>query len=188
MHNLEPLINEARDIINKLDISPDVLNDRATKMKLCSCLDVIVDTECCLGAFTNTDTNIEQLDVGDKYMYVYGTLQALYMQQDAVKNFTDTLGIEYPSDRTLKRIREIRNDSVGHPSKRGDGEGKAFNFITRDSIGNQGFELGTAFKEDGRPDCFKRVDIPRLIEEQRNVFALFFGHVIGTFGKKRCDS
>ena len=187
MHNLEPLINEVQDIINKLDISPDVLNDRATKMKLCSCLDVIVDTECCLGAFTNTDTNIEQLDVGDKYMYVYGTLQALYMQQDAVKNFTDTLGIEYPSEPSLKRIREIRNDSVGHPSKRGDGEGKAFNFITRDSIGNQGFELGTAYKEDSRADCLKGVDIPCLIDEQRSVFARFFGHVIRTFGE-RCDS
>ena len=101
MHNLELLVNEVRDIIIKFDKSPDVLEDRATKMNLCSCLDVIVDTACCLGAFTNTD--IEQLDVGDKYVYVYGTLQALVLQQDAVKHFTCTLKKDGSSELSVEK-------------------------------------------------------------------------------------
>ena len=181
MHNLEPLINEVRDIINKLDISPDVLEDRATKMNLCSCLDVIVDTACCLGAFTNTD--IEQLDVGDKYVYVYGTLQALVLQQDAVKHFTCTLKKDYPRDRCLKEIREIRNRSVGHPTDQGRDSGKTFNFITRDSIGSEGFELGTTYA-DGSPNQAKWVNIRGLIEEQRGIFMEFFGNVFRSFRRK----
>ena len=83
MYNLEPLIDEVRDIIDKWEGSHAVLEDRRTRMQLCSCLDVIKDTALCLNAFRTT--NIGELDVGSKYMYVYGSLQALVLQQDAVK-------------------------------------------------------------------------------------------------------
>ncbi len=85
------------------------------------------------------ETNIDGFDAGNKYMYVYGTLQALIVQQDAVKNLTESLKIPYTPDQKLKDIRDIRNDSVGHPTKRGGGTGSAFNFISRITINNQGF-------------------------------------------------
>ena len=44
MHNLALLVDEVRDIIIKLDKSPVALENHATKMQLCSCLDVIKDT------------------------------------------------------------------------------------------------------------------------------------------------
>lgn len=181
MHNLELLIDEARDTISKWEGSPAVLKDRPTRLQLCSCLDVIKDTERCLEAFLMTD--IDGLDVGNKYMYVYGALQALVLQQDAVKHFTCTLKKDYPRDPCLKEIREIRNRSVGHPTDQGRDSGKTFNFITRDSIGNKGFELGTTYA-DGRPNQPKWVNICGLIEEQRGIFMAFFGHVFRTFRRK----
>ena len=176
MYNLEPLIDEVRDIIDKWEGSHAVLEDRRTRMQLCSCLDVIKDTALCLNAFRTT--NIGELDVGSKYMYVYGSLQALVLQQDAVKHFTCALGKKYPYHPRLKEIRDIRNHSVGHPTD--EGPGRTFNLITRDGIGNQGFELGTTYA-DGSPKPPKRVDIRGLIEDQRGIFMTFFGHVFRTF-------
>ena len=135
---------------------------------------VIEDTDYCLEAFLTKD--IEGLDedgnkyvlaTGTKYMYVYGTLQALFVQQDAVKHLAESLQIPYTCDPSLKEIREIRNDSVGHPTKRG--KGSAFNFISRVTIDNQGFKLSTAYA-DGRDDFRRPVDIPDLIRTQRDVF------------------
>lgn len=179
MHNLEPLVDEVRDIIDKWEGSPAVLENHATKMQLCSCLDVIKDTERCLEAFLTTD--IDGLDIGGKYMYVYGTLQALVLQQDAVENFTCALKKDYPRDPCLKEIREVRNRSVGHPTDQGRNPRKTFNLITRDSIGHQGFELGTTYA-DGSPNQSKCVNLPRLIETQRNIFAPVLFDVIESVG------
>ena len=179
MHNLELLVDEVRDTINKWEGSPAVLEDRPTRMQLCSCLDVIKDTERCLEAFLMTD--IDGLNVGNKYMYAYGSLQALVLQQDAVKHFTCTLKKDYPRDQCLKEIREVRNRSVGHPTDQGPG--RTFNLITRDSIGNQGFELGIAY-QDNRSGCFKKVDIPHLIETQRNILSPVLLDAIETIGRE----
>ena len=159
MHNLALLVDEVRDIIIKLDKSPDVLENHPTRMQLCSCLDVIKDTERCLEAFLMTD--IDGLNVGNKYMYAYGSLQALVLQQDAVKHFTCTLKKDYPRDQCLKEIREVRNRSVGHPTDQGRDSGKTFNFITRDGIGNLGFELGTTYA-DGSPQPVQMCKSPSL--------------------------
>ena len=181
MHNLELLIDEVRDIINKLEGSPVALENHATKMQLCSCLDVIKDTELCLEAFFTK--NIDGLDVGNKYMYVYGTLQALYIQQDSVENFMRAIGNNYPCNPLLEDIKTIRDASVGHPTKHTSGSpGRKFNFITRDSIGNQGFKLGITYADANTPRCYKKVNIRDLIEKQRNIFAPMLLDVINTIG------
>ena len=107
-------------------------------------------------------------------MYVYGTLQALLVQQDAVEHLAESLEIPYDPDpnavQELDEIRDIRNDSIGHPTKRDRNKDKTvrFNFISRISIGNQGFGLGTSYS-DGRQDYFKDINIPNLITTQRSI-------------------
>ena len=129
------LVSNIRNLINKPRKQRLLLKDSAAWYMLCSSLDVIADADLCLKAFLATD--IDSFDAGNKYMYVYGTLQALIVQQDAVKHLTESLKIPYPFNdnsnekQQLNEIREIRNDSVGHPTKRGGGTGSAFNFISR---------------------------------------------------------
>ena len=172
MQEILELAEQIRKIV--IEKSDVLLQDTAVCHQLCSSLDVIEDTDYCLEAFLTKD--IEGLDeegdkyvlaTGTKYMYVYGTLQALFVQQDAVKHLAESLQIPYTCDPSLKTIREIRNDSVGHPTKRG--KGSAFNFISRVTIDNQGFKLSTAYA-DGRDDFRRPVDIPDLIRTQRDVF------------------
>lgn len=192
-------INQLTEEIRKLIHPPRKKHAVIEWNMLCSCLDVIEDTDSCLDAFLMTD--LDRFDDGDqyladgnKYMYVYGTLQALYMQQYAVEHLTESLKIpdaEDPSlkkiteDPSLKKIREIRNASVGHPTKqdRPPKEPVRFNFISRISIGKQGFKLGTAYA-DGRPDCFRDIDIPKLIETQRGILIGVLKNVIKALQKE----
>ena len=187
MTEIEQFVDEIREIINSPRIKYTLSQDYAPWMMLCSTLDAIEDTDSCLNAFLTTDINFDSgnqhLDYGRKYIFVYGALQALFVQQDAVENMAKALEIPYTREATLKEIREIRNDSVGHPTKRGDGQGKAFNFISRMTINNQGFQLGTAYA-DGTPYRFKDVDIPDLITTQRNIHLSDLGDILETLKER----
>lgn len=184
MQKITQLTKEIRKLIHHP--SRSLLQGNVAWNMLYSCLDVIEDTDCCLDAFLTTDLDRfddrdQHLADGNKYMYVYGTLQALYLQQDAVTHLTESLKIPYNLGPALEEIREIRNASVGHPTKQDRPSKKPirFNFISRISIGNQGFKLGTAY-EDGRPDCFKDVNILKLIATQTRIFIGVLENVIKT--------
>ncbi|MDE0043399.1 MAG: hypothetical protein OXT74_15275 [Candidatus Poribacteria bacterium] len=126
---------------------------------------------------TYLTTDINDLDVGGKYMHIYGTLQALVMQQDAVKLFARTIEVKYPDDPWLSKIRKYRNQTLGHLPKHGGGKSGALHFIKRDSITATGFELGTIHVK-GKSAAFKTVDISQLIREQRDIFTSVFLRVI----------
>ena len=177
MQNILQLTSDIRGLINAPRKQYLLLKNSTAWNMLCSSLDVIEDTDYCLEAFLTTD--IDPLDDGNKYMYVYGTLQALIVQQDAVKHLAESLKIPYTLDQKLKDIRDIRNDSVGHPTKRRRGTGKAFNFISRITINNQGFNLGTYYS-DGRPSSSKEVKIPNLIATQRNILVGVLDNIVKT--------
>ena len=142
MTTISELESEIRDIINNPRRQYVLLQNSAVWNMLCSCLDVIGDTELAFDASLRK-RGVE--DNGEKYLLVYGALQALFIQQDAVRNLTEALNISYTPDPLLEHIREIRNDSIGHPTKRGGGSGKAFNFIVRMSLSQHGFTLMTTY-------------------------------------------
>ena len=184
MQNISQLTSDIRDLIDDPRKKHLLLKDSIAWNMLCSSLDVIEDTDCCLETFLTTD--IDHLDDGKKYMYVYGTLQALFVQQDAVKHLAESLKISYPLNQQLNEIRTIRNDSVGHPTKRGGSTERAFNFISRITISNQGFELGTTYA-DGRPDCSKDVNIPNLIAIQRSILIGVLDSIIKTLEQEEME-
>src|SRR5438552_140615 len=105
-----------RDIINKPRKQYHLMKKLGIWFQLCSCLDVIGDTDLAIKAYTNKECGTSK---GATYLAVYGLLQALFMQQDALMNLGESLGIDdkienYPR---LKEIREIRNVSIGHPTR-----------------------------------------------------------------------
>ena len=61
-----------------------LLENLANWKMLCSCLDAIGDTELAFVAFLKQR---KTADYGQKYLSVYGVLQAMFVQQDAVENF-----------------------------------------------------------------------------------------------------
>jgi hypothetical protein len=165
MKSIANLESTIRDLINHPRKRYSLSKDPAQWYKLCSSMDVIGDTELAINAFLTNIKKTNDTD-GELYIILYGVLQILFVQQDAVKHLTEALELNYIPNKTLEIIRNIRNDSIGHPTKRGVGKGYAFNFITRMSMTRCGFTLITRHADRG--STLEQVNICHLIDEQRN--------------------
>jgi hypothetical protein len=173
MKTISELESEIRDYINNPRKQHTLLKDRAAWNKLCSSLDVIGDTELALDAYAKMP---EPESDGEKYIVLYGVLQVLFVQQDAVTHLAESLDIPYSVDSVIKDIREVRNDSIGHPTKRGGGKGRASNFISRNSMSKNGFTLMTTYTNSDTK--FQDVNVPQLIESQRNILRITLADVV----------
>ena len=164
MSRIEELNGEIRDLINAPRKHAALLKDPAQYYKLCSCLDAIGDTELAFGAY---EQMLDSPRPGSSYILAYGFLQALFVQQDAVRHLHEALGICSEPDTLLDEIRELRNDSAGHPTKRGRGKGNRFNFISRMSIRKSGFQLMSIGPNHGLPR-FRPVSLRSLLDTQHS--------------------
>lgn len=102
---------------------------------------------------------------GGTYLIIYGVLQSLFIQQDAIKNLCDALGLTYTPDPQMRIIREIRNQSSGHPTEVTRGRSRSYNHIVRISMSISTFTLVT-FDENGTFTTTD-VDVTDLIKSQR---------------------
>ena len=179
-YSLNERISKIRDLINSPRKQHQLLQDSALWYMLCSCMDTIGDTEEALESFLKKDT--DNSDKGRNYLRIYGALQALFVQQEAVENLHEALKIPYTEDASLEKIRHIRIDAAGHPTKRGNK--KAFNFITRLTLSAQEFHLMTLYpaKLSGKELNSKHMDVsvPDLIATQNKVFEGVLNDVIET--------
>ncbi len=169
---------KVRDLINMPRRQHSLLENRSLWFQLCSSLDVIEDTQFAIIAFVNREFETSK---GSVYLAVYGLLQALTVQQDAVQNLCESL--EMPravSPPAIKGIREIRHKSIGHPTKRNRGEGgealPSFHFISQMTLNPNGFELLSDYK-DGK-FVSEYVTIATLIQEQRSFVSEMLNGVI----------
>lgn len=72
---------------------------------LCSSLDVIADTELAFDAYLE---NLHSpATTGEFYTLLYGIMQALFIQQDAVKHVIEALALEPVPNPVLNAIREV---------------------------------------------------------------------------------
>jgi hypothetical protein len=162
-------IQRIRHFINRPRKQYILLKDRALWLQLCSCLDVIEDSELAIDAYSARESEIS---VGADYLAVYGVLQALFLQQDAIDNLCKSLRIpetiyNYPR---LKEIREIRSESIGHPTRKNkkgrQSQPPSYHFISRPTLGHSGFQLLSSYS-NGKSDEFKDVSILNLIADQK---------------------
>lgn len=164
---------EIRDFINKPIKQFNLLKNHKLWNQLCSSLDVIGDSDLAISAYINSEFGT---DDEEKYLRLYGVLQALFLQQDAVTNLCESLGLpnNLTSHPKLKEIRDIRNDSIGHPTKRGNY--KSYHFISRATITKSGFQLISDYGNN--KTTFKDISVIDLIEEQRKYLSEILKKVI----------
>jgi hypothetical protein len=165
MAEIRELEQRIREYINAPRKHLAIYRDKTEYHKLCSCLDVIGDTEL---AFSAHEEMPDSVRPGSSYILVYGFLQALFLQQDAVRNLHEALQLPYEADPLLLEIRELRNDATGHPTKRDRGKGKktTFSYISRPSISKAGFQLITITPNEW-PPVFRHVSAKALLGTQR---------------------
>lgn len=159
---IDELEAKLRDLINSPRRHADLRSHEHRFSQLCSALDVIGDTAAALDAYRETSQTSPPL--GEAYLRTYGVLQALIVQQDALQHVAESLAIDYSMPDDLREIRKIRNDSVGHPSRRDAAPGRAFNHISRVTLSQKGFDLLTF--RPGHPTQQRTIDLFSLIEKQ----------------------
>jgi hypothetical protein len=139
-------------------------------------MDMVADSQAAIDAFGQQGS--EALDEGSVYLAIFGLLQALFVQQDASLHLAESLHLpvdikQYPR---LKEIREIRNDAVGHPTKRSK-PGKtsySWNFIIQHSLSCDHFELLCWHSPTGHTKI--SVNTRELITDQRT----YIGKILET--------
>src|SRR5712691_6858602 len=110
--------DQIRRLINTPWKQSALYKSRRSWLQACSALDVIGDTELAVDAYLQA--GLDRSD-GARYLSIYGLLQALYTQQDAVSHLHKALQVkfvtissdwrEYPA---IRKVRDIRNRAIGH--------------------------------------------------------------------------
>ena len=180
-------MSKIRDLINSSRKQNILLQDNILWHMLCSCMDTIEDKEEALESFLRDDSNSS--NEGDNFLRIDGAMQALYVQQEAVKNLHEALNIPYTEDTAIEKIRDIRNDASGHPTNRRNK--KAFNFISRPTLTPHSFKLLT-FSRTNISDSnlqYKSEDInvADLIETQKDLFVDVLNNVIETLQEEEVE-
>jgi len=152
---------EVRNYINTTRYQNKLIKNLSKWNQICSSLDVIGDT-----VYSINDYIISEFPHQDglKYIFIYGILQSLFLQQDAIRHLHEAFEIEFDLTPSLKNIRFIRNASIGHPTKHFLNKLNYYNYISRITMSKFGFTLIRS-GEDGFEE-FIDVDLFSLIHEQ----------------------
>lgn len=115
---------------------------------------------------------VVEFGIGKRYLLMYGLLQALYLQQDAVQDVCRALHLtgdleDYGAE--VREVRDTRNDAVGHPTSRRGAGSRSYHFISRMTLTEAGFDLHSAYA-DGRSHT-KHVTVSDLIATQQRANA-----------------
>jgi len=190
IETLNDLVSEIRNLINQPRKKYLLMGDLSNWDQLCSSMDVLGDTDLAIIAYNGSFKNIN--NKGELYLLIYGVLQILIVQQDAVINMNSALGfnsIPLFDDPTIKFVRDVRNKSVGHPTKKKLRNEKqksiVYNFISRATMSKEGFQLITI--DPAGETTITNVDITELIENQQLFLKQCLSQIINNLKKEEMD-
>jgi hypothetical protein len=174
MSVVQAMRSRIRDFVQHPRRLSPLLQDAPNWNMLASSFDTVADTEMAISTYEAVP---DPGDTGMRYLSIYGILQCLYVQQDAVESLVWAFE---PNTKPLYRIesepeadevRTIRNKATGHPTKEGDVNSRKkpgvqmSHFIVQHSMHKNGFTLMTSFSD--RSHTFTNVSIPELIQKNR---------------------
>jgi hypothetical protein len=154
MSAIDNLLEQARDRFARADLYRFFDGDEDRVAMAHVAMDTAEDTMLALAHYESVGIGSND---GEKYLRLYGFLQATFLQQDAVKKlhqlFVGNFSKPVASSAWMQ-LRELRNLTMGHPIDNG---GKR-TFITRLSLETDGFTYQVCNQgSDG--DLFKRADL-----------------------------
>lgn len=164
MTTIHDLTRWIRDYGHDARHLPRLISDEFLWHQIWTAVDIIDDVDLALTAHLG---NKFPGNDGERYLRIYGVMQGLFLQQDAL---LDLIKAIHPRKKikendVLKDIREARNASVGHPTQlRRDGVLSA-HAIVRHSMSKKGFELHSYPRKQGT--SFDYISIENLIKDQR---------------------
>lgn len=160
---INQLTESVRNHINTHRYQVVLLENSDKWNQICSSLDVIGDSISAIEAYQAAEY---PNNGGMKYIYTYGILQALFILQDAVSHLSEAFEILSQASQVLLDIRNMRNASIGHPTKQVHKGQRYYNYISRMTMTKSGFEL----LSHSRPSQFDvvKVNLDKAIFDQLN--------------------
>lgn len=168
LDQIENLEDQLRDRINRGVLHHQLLNDKHKWWMLCSALDVLGDTSIAFKDYFQTEFPKE---TGLKYIYCYGILQCFILQQDSLKHLYDVFEVQWETTSELKKIRKVRNASIGHTILNNEGgrsekdKNEFNNFISRITINKLGFDL-LRYSKKAEDTVYEEISIHKLLNKQ----------------------
>lgn len=152
--SIHDVTRQIRDFINHPRIRFALMKDLSRWFQVCVSLDLLGDTDMAVQAYMTASGN-EPLP--RKYLNLFGVLQAVYVQQDAAKSLRMALGfhLQFSEHRELLEARNLRNDIVGHPTNRNQGE--SFHAVSQITLRHDSLQLVSSYAH-GTTE-FRSVDI-----------------------------
>lgn len=130
----------------------------------CAAADAIDDTQLAIREFLDRNAGP---DYSLAYLEVYGALQAGYVQQDALKALAAAVGFainEFPTG--MKRLRDIRNRTIGHPAEFAQGRRKQSpaTFISRYGLKSGNLDV-RQIHPDKTPEIYESIRVDDILNK-----------------------
>lgn len=161
IYEMSELEKVVRHHINTTRYQTTLISNLDIWNQICSSLDTIGDTLLSIEAYV---VSPYPEAIGLKYIHTYGILQAIFIQQDAMRHLSEAFSLEYFATEKLQKIRALRNAAIGHPTKNNVQKTVYYNYISRISLQKWGFTLLRSSESDRTE--FIDVDLMHLIKEQ----------------------
>ena len=178
MKTIQELMTNFRVIFNNdvKSLKNKILKDSNKWFQICSAMDCVEDTQLAIDYFVKSEFPEAEgenfiFNYGGQYIFIYGLLQALFLQQNALMDIAEVLnfGLNFEKNGIypeLYEIREIRNKVVGHPTKRKYGkEWRSTHSIVRTSMTKESFEIRSKYKEQKESE-FEEINTLKYISVQ----------------------
>ena len=167
---IHKLSQSIRDILFSAVTEHLFLKSVDNRFQIVACLDTIEDVQLAIDEYRRIDLSEDQTNEGKLYLAVYGVLQGMFLQQDALMNLANAIGIpfrldDYPS---LKDIREIRNRIVGHPTSYKRRKSESYYAIDRSSLSLKRLDV-MEYKREGGQVQVASVDVMQELSDNESL-------------------
>lgn len=160
---MKPYTFKIRELINKPILQSLLLKERKNWNLMCGSIDAIESAQLAIDSYNGLDRDSIK-NIGP-HLIIYGLFQALYVQQDSVRNLCKSMDVCYPDIKGLEakypdlyETRQLRNKGIGHPSKEGAKNSTHSLLIKNDPIELFSYtEIGEfSFAEYKISDCIEK--------------------------------
>lgn len=167
MRRISTLEQQIRNYVNNANLLERYFESHLDEWyTLCVAMNTLGDT--CLSLEYYEASGIGD-EYGEKYLKLYGLLQAIFLQQDSIRQiYRIFLGnnLQPDSDSAWIIIRDLRNLTIGHPIEKKCKTGTKRCFISRVTIRGDGFQL-MVWNKDKEQKEFEKVDLKALYEKYK---------------------
>jgi len=138
----------------------------------CVCMDTLEDTMSAIEYYFKFGVGS---GIGERYIKLYGLLQSVQVQQDAIRELYKVFGYKYNFSKNCNSIRAIRNAVIGHPIDSRHGE--CVTFLSRCSINNEKFDI-IQYDKTLNKDDYKEINYRELIINYLNELDMCIQEII----------